>query len=203
MGYSEQVWLEALRSGAGGEDLAPAASRVFRTSGGRLYIPSDADRQRILNLRRDAKSAGLVAFGLAKRNAEQFRAELGRSPTAGELYLAHAFGSETAIALVSAAEKRAGVPLASEFRDIAAEYPELGETAGRPTTVGAAVTQLKRSIERRPSGSEVAVWFRRGPGFALSGDLKGRFEDEPPESTGIDTPFREASTSGWDVRLSQ
>ncbi len=203
MGFSEQVWLEALRSGAGGEDLAPAARRVFRTSGGRLYIPSDADRQRILGLRRDAKSAAFVAFGLAKRNAERFRAELDRYPTSGELYLAHVFGSETAIALVSAAEKRAGVPLASEFRHIVAEYLELSETAGRPTTVGAAVTQLKRAVERRPSGAEVAVWFRRGPGFALSGELKGRLEDAPPETSGIPTPFREASTSGWDVRLSQ
>ena len=74
------------------------------------------------------------------------------------------------------------MPVSRLFPDIVAAHPELSETRGRPTTVADAVARLKRTVERQPSGAEVAVWFGRGSGFALAGDLKGRAEDEPPEA---------------------
>lgn len=178
LAFSEQVWLEALKCGAGGDELAAEAARVFRTSGQRYYVPSEEDRQRILGLRRDQKSAVLVALGFARRNAGHLEMRLARAPTRGELYLTHAFGSETAVALVKAAEASPQEPVSRLFPDIVAAHPELSETRGRKTTVADAVVRLKRTVERQPSGAEVAVWFGRGSGFALAGDLKGRARDE-------------------------
>lgn len=202
MAFSEQAWLEALKSGAGGEVLATEAGRIFRTGSGRYYVPSENDRQRILALRRNQNSAAVVALAMATHNSGQLKAAIDRAPTAGELYMAHALGSETAISLIKAAEANAMEPLSGRFNDVLSPHPELRDTSGRPLAVAAAVSRLKEALDRRPNGAEVATWFSRGPGFALSGDIKGRITDETAASGGIEWPHRAASMQDWETVVS-
>ncbi|MGQ0672163.1 MAG: hypothetical protein ACT4N2_04690 [Hyphomicrobium sp.] len=190
--FREQTWLAALESGAGGEPLAAEASRIFRTSGGRYYVPVASERQRILELRKDADIAALVAFGQARRHAETLRAALKRSPTASDLYLAHVLGADRSIALISSAASDQDRLVSDVLPGLADDWPELRPTGGRAASVGALVARLKLAIERRPTGAEVAQWFGRAR-RSLGGDIAARGEEERPSSGN----GAEASSSSW------
>ena len=68
-------------------------ARVFVTSGGRYYLPTPADRPRVMAARADDDFAARMAYTAAVRNAAVMRAALHRAPTAGDLYIAHVFGA--------------------------------------------------------------------------------------------------------------
>lgn len=192
--FREQVWLEAIESGSGGEALATEQRRVFRTSNGRYYVPSEIERWRVLTLRQKPEAAARVAYGFARRNSERMGARLSRAPAPGELYLAHALGSETALALIEAAAATPDAPLYKRLPELAQRHPELGKGRGRPATVAEAARRLKQAAERRPSGEEVAAWFSRGEITLLAGDLKGRIEETA--SIGEEAP------RGWAAAVS-
>lgn len=64
--YSEQTWLDALlRCGDGSPVSKNWQGRIFRTSAGRLYVPSDTERRTVAALRRDQDARQLVAECLA------------------------------------------------------------------------------------------------------------------------------------------
>ena len=64
--YSEQTWLDALmRCGDGSPVSKNWQGRIFRTSAGRLYVPSDTERRTVAVLRRDQNARQLVAECLA------------------------------------------------------------------------------------------------------------------------------------------
>ena len=102
---SEQIWLRAVQAGAGGEELADYRGSIFRTSGGRYYVPASEHRERLGRLRSHPEVAALVAFDLARLNAKTLEVNIGRPASAGELYVAHLLGAETAVRLIAAAEK--------------------------------------------------------------------------------------------------
>ena len=111
--FGERAWLRALHENA--KEAETIGARVFVTSGGRYYIPSPNDRDRILAARNDAELGARVARASAERNAARMRAALHRAPTAGDLYIAHVFGVGTAISLLKAAGEAPDTALAKLF----------------------------------------------------------------------------------------
>ncbi len=89
--FSDALWFRALKESASGPDADDVAGAIFRTSGGRYYVPASAERRRILLKRTDIALAARIARAFAERNAEQMQQDIHRAPTAGELYIAHLF----------------------------------------------------------------------------------------------------------------
>jgi hypothetical protein len=161
--FSEQMWLRAVAEGAGGEELAVHGARVFKTSSGRYYIPQEEERRQILALRRDAAIAQYVAYRLARRNAEILQAAIGRAPGAGDLYIAHLFGAETAIGLITLAKEKPGVTLASSLPDLVSLAPELAQGRGRAATVSATYARVTQAFANAPQepDDESLAWGSR------------------------------------------
>ena len=119
--FGESMWLRALKEDLP-RDAHGYAQGIFRTSGGRYYVPRQTERRAILAARDDGALAARAARAFARSNARALRASLGRTPTAGDLYVAHLFGPEAAAHLIARARSHPG--------ELATNYaPELAEKA--------------------------------------------------------------------------
>ena len=104
--FGEGMWLRALKESPPDQDAHDYSGSIFKTSGGRYYVPAAAERRRILKARRDAALARRVARAFAQSNARALGVALRRPPSAGELYIAHVFGPEAAINFIQLAEAK-------------------------------------------------------------------------------------------------
>lgn len=109
--FTEQSWLAGLKAHGAELGHSEAATRIFRTSSGRYYVPVPEERQAILTLRHKAHIALPLAARLARANAEALRQRLGRAPTAADLYLAHVWTLEIAAGMIEAADRQAAAPV--------------------------------------------------------------------------------------------
>lgn len=147
---SEQIWLGALEAGVGGDILEDYRPSIFLTSSGRYYVPAEAHRTKILELRREPAIAALVTLGLARRNAALLAPRLGRTVTAGDLYVAHVLGADTAATLLSAAERTPALAASTVLPDLVSAGPGLGGKDGKPLSVSGLVKRLTRSFSKLP-----------------------------------------------------
>lgn len=129
--YSEHSWLRALHDNP--HAARQLGVRVFVTSGGRYYLPTPRDRPRVLAARNDVALAAPVARAAAEHNAARMRQAFNRAPVAGDLYIAHLFGAETAIDLVRTVGEEPDSPLRSRFPTLA--KATTGAPAAGPLTV--------------------------------------------------------------------
>lgn len=113
--FIEETWLRTLKSEGGKFGLGDYSRRIFKTRSGRHYVPDAAARQEILALRRDPRIASLMAGVFARNNADRLASEIGRKPTAGELYLAHFLGVSDAIRLIKLVRSYPNRKAAREF----------------------------------------------------------------------------------------
>jgi hypothetical protein len=146
--FGERVWLRALHENT--KEAETIGARVFVTSGGRYYMPSPNDRSRILAARNDTELAARVARAAADRNAARMRAALLRSPTAGDLYIAHVFGAETAIGLLKAASEAPNAALKDRFPALASSAAEASGDTKAPITVGQFYRRLSGALREPP-----------------------------------------------------
>ena len=183
--FGERAWLRALHENA--KEAETIGARVFVTSGGRYYIPSPNDRDRILAARNDAELGARVARASAERNAARMRDALHRAPTAGDLYIAHVFGVGTAISLLKAAGEAPDTALAKVFPELAANAAEVAGGAKAPVTVG--------QFYRRLSGA-----LRESPRLIAIG-LRPTVADSPREDL-ASSPDDGAKTIAWQAEVS-
>jgi hypothetical protein len=116
--FGERNWLRALKEELP-RDAHGYAQSIFRTSGGRYYVPRASDRSQILAARDETELADRAARAFAHANARTLCASLKRRPTVGELYIAHLFGPEAAAQLIVRARTHPGEPLANFAPEIA------------------------------------------------------------------------------------
>lgn len=161
--YGERAWLQALYDNP--EASRGYAERVFATSGGRFYVPTESDRLQILNARKDASLAARVAHFAAERNARRLSVALQRPVSAADLYLAHVLGPAPAIALLKTVSETPDLPLAQGFPTLAGALTGTVEPSAASLTVG--------DFYRRLCGS-----LREPPRLVAIG-LKPRVEDAP------------------------
>jgi hypothetical protein len=139
--FSDALWFRALKESASGPDADDVAGSIFRTSGGRYYVPAAAERRRILQKRMDTALAARIARAFAEHNAEQMQQDLQRAPTAGELYIAHLFGPEVAVRFIGRVE-------ATPNKSAAKEMPELAQVAPTLVFVRGVSLTLEQVYER-------------------------------------------------------
>ncbi len=117
--FIESTWLHTVKLEGAQFGLGDAAQAIEPAGQGRYTVRDSQVRQQILDLRNDPEVAALMAGVLTRENGELLSSRLGRSPTDGELYMAHFLGAEGAGQLISLAQERPGISAARAFPDAA------------------------------------------------------------------------------------
>lgn len=147
--YGEQAWFSALKDGGGSSAFPELGQRIFMTSGGRYYVPADGHRRQILGLRRDNAVSCFVALSAAATNAKLIKAALGRDAELSDLYLAHVFGAETAVKVLTAIAVSPRKRMIRQFPHLDQVAPGLYRGPGQAMTLLRFSARLDDAIRRR------------------------------------------------------
>lgn len=100
--FIEQTWLGTVKAHGADHGMADAAANIERTSTGRFVVRDPDARQAILDMRRDAKAAALMAGEFAADNKAHLESRLGGEVGSTELYFAHFMGAGGATKFLTA-----------------------------------------------------------------------------------------------------
>lgn len=132
--FIEQTWLRAVADYGPQHGLTREAKMVRFDRYGRAYVADRQERARILALRYDPGLAARIAAELTAQNVRDLRAQLGRTPSEGELYAAHVLGAAGATKLIRAASVAPYYPAARLFPEAAMANRRLFFRGGRALT---------------------------------------------------------------------
>lgn len=166
--FGEGMWLRALKESPPDQDARDYSGSIFKTSGGRYYVPAAAERRRILKARGDGALASRVARAFAQSNARTLALALRRAPSAGELYIAHVFGPEAAINLIQLAEAKPREAAAKHLPELAHAAPGLLGALGAPLTLAQVYKQLTAPLQQQQPSNVGSM-----PGERASEKAKG------------------------------
>jgi hypothetical protein len=117
--FVEQTWLGTLKQSGAALGYGQYAAAITKTASGHYEVQDPAMRSAILKLRNDPVANAVMAGAFTQANAALLSAKLGRSPSEGELYIAHFLGAGGAARLISAATSNPNAAAASHFPDAA------------------------------------------------------------------------------------
>jgi len=163
--FIEQTWLGLVKGEGPKLGLDRYAQAIATRPDGSHAVSDPALRQDILRLREDPKVSAVMAGALTQRNRDLLAAEVGREPTAGDLYVAHFLGARGAAYLIRMAQTSPTRPAAEGFPDAAAANRAIFfDRSGRARGAGEVYAALVAS--HRAVGQGVAA---RGEAAAASG----------------------------------
>lgn len=148
LGFSEDGWLAAVRGHGAACGLGDLAQRIFRTSSGRVYAPTETDRRAIVGLAAEPAVAACVTITAARAHAERLAAMTGRPARPAELYAAHVMGIEAAETLVRAAAATPDGPAAEHVPEAALAEPALFFRGVRPRTPAEVIAEIDAALTR-------------------------------------------------------
>lgn len=133
--FIEQTWLGVIYEFGTKHGLAADAKLIGRS--GRQFVVGDAaQRQRILDMRREPYISALLAAEMLKRDTLRLERALGRHLTGGEIYLIHFLGPDAAQTFIETMEETPGVKAAELLpRPAQANRPIFYADAGGETKV--------------------------------------------------------------------
>jgi hypothetical protein len=132
--FVEQTWLGLLKTEGPGMGLGHIAEQISE-NGGRYGVADPGMRRAILDLRNDPDLSARMAGVLTTKNHNQLSRSIGRSPTGGELYIAHFLGASGAGDLIRLAGSTPDAAAARYFPDAAAANRSIFyERSGAPRT---------------------------------------------------------------------
>lgn len=95
------------------------ADAITQTASGQYQVSDPTLRNEILNLRTDPAANAAMAGAFTQSNATALSERLGRSPSEGELYVAHFLGAGNAARLINLAASNPNAKAADIFPDAA------------------------------------------------------------------------------------
>ena len=113
--FIEQTWLGTVKHAGPALGYGRYADAITMTSSGRFEVQDPGLRQQILSLRSDPSANALMAGAFTKWNGDWLSDKLGRTPTEGELYLAHFLGAAGAGKLITMASNSPQANAAAVF----------------------------------------------------------------------------------------
>ncbi|MBL1421188.1 MAG: transglycosylase SLT domain-containing protein [Alphaproteobacteria bacterium] len=99
--FVRQTWYETLHDFGDKHGYGNFSQSIERDKNGRYYVPNEQAKSAVLNLRKDPKAASLMAAEFSIQNTQYLQNEIGRSPKASELYMAHFMGRGAAAKLIN------------------------------------------------------------------------------------------------------
>jgi hypothetical protein len=134
--FIDQTWLGTVKQSGAAYGMGQYADAITQTADGQFQVGDPAMRSAIMKMRTDPAASAMMAGVLARNNAEQLSATIGRAPTEGELYTAHFLGPDGAGKLINAAATTPDANAASMFPAAAgANRPIFYHRDGTPKSV--------------------------------------------------------------------
>lgn len=113
--FVEQTWLGMVKEHGAQYGLGNYANAITKGSDGRYHTASNADRQAILSLRKDAQISAYMGGEFSQEQRAKLHSGLGRDVCGGELYAAHFLGSDAACRLIQMAQNTPSASAAKAF----------------------------------------------------------------------------------------
>lgn len=165
--FTQQTWLGMIKQHGADFGLGSYANAIHQDDDGRYHVSDKEDRQAILALRNDPKTASLMAGEYANDSRCEMEGKLGRSVCSGELYAAHFLGPEAACRLIRLNNAKPDSSAADAFPEAAgANRNVFYNRDGSPKTV-----------------HEVYDWALKQPAGDLSAALKATPAAKPAHAT--------------------
>jgi hypothetical protein len=117
--FIEQTWLTTMKQSGASLGYGQYADAITKNASGKYEVDDPTMRSAILKLRNDPTANAAMAGAFTQANATQLSQKLGRSPSEGELYIAHFLGVGGAAHLISAAADNPNASAASYFPNAA------------------------------------------------------------------------------------
>jgi hypothetical protein len=154
--FVSQTWLSTMKAHGAEHGLGAYADQIERSPSGHFSVSDPAQQSAILALRNDPKIAASMAAELTADNAKVLSDRLGRTPSNGELYMAHVLGASGAVKLIGLAAANPTTPAADQFPDAASTNRGLFyDKAGAPVSVSVLATRLGGGA--RGTGAEAGL----------------------------------------------
>src|SRR5690349_9392966 len=106
--FIDQTWLTTLKESGPAVGYGRYADAIVQTPSGHYTVPDPAMRQQIMALRDDPAANAAMAGAFTQQNAAVLRQRIGRTPSEGDLYVAHFLGAGGASQLINLANQSPG-----------------------------------------------------------------------------------------------
>jgi hypothetical protein len=113
--FIETTWLATMKQAGPALGYGRYADAITTDASGRYVVRDPAMRSEILKLRSDPTANAVMAGAFTKANASALSERLGRSPSEGELYIAHFLGAGGAGRLIALAATNPNAKAADFF----------------------------------------------------------------------------------------
>jgi len=141
--FIDQTWFATMKATGAALGYGQYADGIVQNSSGHYQVSDPALRSTILQLRSDPTTSALMAGAFARDNATRLAQSIGRTPSDGEIYIAHFLGPDGAGRLISAANSQPGASAAAMFPQAAAANSSIFYArGGAPRTVGEVYAKL-------------------------------------------------------------
>ncbi len=133
--FVEGTWLKVVKEDGPRLGLSDMAKNIRRSSSGKYYVPNKGQRKQILAMRHDAETSALMAAAYTEHNERYVRGRIGRTPSDGELYLAHFLGPGSAAKMINLAERQPDSPASRHFPRAARSNKSIFYSGGKPRSL--------------------------------------------------------------------
>ena len=174
--FVEGTWLKVVKEDGDRLGLSDMAKNIRRSSSGKYYVPNRGQRREILNMRHDAETSALVAAAYTEHNERYVRGRIGRTPSDGELYLAHFLGPGSAAKMINLAERQPDSPASRHFPSAARSNKSIFYSGGKSRSLAEVHEILIKShTGKSSSGVRQTQYgaFDFGIMGSLSADISG------------------------------
>jgi hypothetical protein len=158
--FVEQTWLGTIKQSGAALGYGQYADAISKTASGRYVVSDPAMRSEILKLRNDATANAVMAGAFTQANSALLSQKLGRTPSEGELYIAHFLGAGGAARLISLAASDPNASAASYFPNAAQANTSIfyDRSNGAPRTLAQVrnVLTARYDVATRSPASQVA-----------------------------------------------
>jgi phage shock protein PspC (stress-responsive transcriptional regulator) len=146
--FIEQTWLSTLKQAGPAFGYGHYADAISRTPSGRYVVEDPNLRAEIMQLRKNPTANALMGGVFTQQNAAALATRLGRTPSEGELYIAHFFGPSGAAKAISLAQSNPNANAAEIFPAAArANQPIFYDKQGNARSIAGVCAELARRYQ--------------------------------------------------------
>lgn len=203
--FLEGTWLQVMKNHGPRLGYQSYADQIEVTASGDYVVQDAAKRQQILKLRENPQIAADLAAAFTRTNGEYLRSVFGRTPSPGELYIAHFLGAQGAEKMFKAGLQNPDQVAIGLFpRQAAANRSIFYDNSGSPRTIRQVYQVLVNKHDGGDAGfaaQQIAGQGGNPPPREADPPLPSRFSPENMSFTGL---FRtEPEQSGTAVEASE
>jgi hypothetical protein len=156
--FIDQTWLGTLKQAGLAFGYGSYADAIGRDASGRWIVPDPKIRKEIMQLRTDPTANAVMAGAFTQQNAAILSRRIGRTPSEGELYIAHFFGPGGAGKLIGLVESNPQASAADVFPQAArANRPIFYDRQGNARSVAGVYAELVRRYRVASEGVDATA----------------------------------------------